>query len=408
MKFFHFPALIISAILLTSCATTTTTSQYRKISPDEAFSFERAQAKGNSALPQESKPLYVQPVNKTEPCKLPTSQDQLDRNNFRAYWDGQCKAGFAHGLGRDIAISDTHHIEEITIHGDNGNYSDSPSVTYDFVHHNVSYRFFGDTPSTYTIFQEQIANEQGNFNVVYRLGEVENQDAKIISWSPFSSRKILENYSGNVIYKYTIDEIIPNNITNPIFVAETIGRSSGISGGFAAVRYANGQVVHFKVGSGQPELVQLPQEYISMIEKKYKEIENTQNKASNEIEKAKRMEREYLYLACNGKHEISGLENEISNEICTWREQFQEPFKLAQKQYSENLERMKIEARSQEEQRKIQEQLDYQKRMVQAAENQANAAARQASAAENANFQNSLNRYKTTTCFTNFGITTCY
>ena len=62
---------------------------------------------------------------------------------------------------------------------------------------------------------------------------------------------------------------------------------------------------------------------------------------------------------------------------------------------------MKSAARSQEEQRKIQEQLDYQKRMAQAAE-------RQASAAESANSQNMANRYKPTTCFSNFGITTCY
>ena len=388
---------------MTSCATTTTNSQYRKISPDEAFSFEQALAKEKSALSQESENLYVQPVNKTEPCKLPTSQDQLDRNNFRAYWDGQCKAGFAYGLGRDIAISDTHHVEEITIYGDDGKNIGSPVVYYDFVHHIVRYLFVGDTPSIDTRFEEYISNEQGNFNVVYRLGEVEYQDGKFVAWSPFDSRKILENYSGDMIYKYTTDEIIPNNDNNttPIFVAETLDRNSGIPGGFAIVRYANGKVEHFKVGSGQPELVQLPQEYISKIENKYREIGGFQNRASNNIEKARRMEREYLYLACNGKHEISGLEKEVANEICTWREQFQEPFKLAQKQYNENLERMKIEARSQEEKRKIQKQLDYYERMAKAAE-------RQAEAAENADFQNSLNHYKTTTCFTNFGITTCY
>lgn len=95
-------------LLLTACATGP-----RKVSMAEAM------VPGNQLLstttkkqlaPLQPEKLYTQPVNKTEPCKLPTDKSQLERNNFRAYWDGTCKNGYAYGLGRDIALSDTHHL----------------------------------------------------------------------------------------------------------------------------------------------------------------------------------------------------------------------------------------------------------------------------------------------------------
>lgn len=402
MNFYHFLILIVLPALLAGCATPTT-SQFRKITPDEAFSFVKERANGNTELPQDFDHLYVQPANKTEPCKLPTSQEQIDRGNFRAYWDGQCKGGFAYGLGRDIAISNTHHYEEITIYGDNGTTIDAPSVHYDFVHNVVGYKVNGSEVLEYAYFKETITSEPGSFIVQYELGEVDGTEANIAYWSPFNSVSYLQNSSGGVVYRYSVDKAPPTN-TDATFVSETLDGRSGDLGGFAAVKYANGQVRHFDVRGGQKEQVVLPQEYISIITAKYKEAENAISQASKKIERAKMIEKEYFHLACNGKHEIRGLEKEVATKICTWREQFHEPFEVAQKQYSDYLEKINKEARSQEEQRRIQEQLEYQERMARAAE-------RQAEAAEGANFQNLLNSFnqnKQKTCYSNFGITTCY
>ena len=102
-------------VALAACATGPQAITY-----EEASAFERSLLARETAPPERPELLFVQPVNKTESCKLPTSQGQLDRPNFRAFWDGECKDGFAFGLGRDIAISDTHHVEEITIHDGTG------------------------------------------------------------------------------------------------------------------------------------------------------------------------------------------------------------------------------------------------------------------------------------------------
>jgi len=137
----RFGALVCSAaVFIAGCASS---GGPRMISYEEASEFEnslRAREKAPISLDR----VFTQPVNKTEPCKLPSSPDQLARDNFRAYWDGDCKNGFAYGLGRDIAISDTHHYEEITIHDGTGDNWSQPRVFYDFVNNFVRYAVGGE------------------------------------------------------------------------------------------------------------------------------------------------------------------------------------------------------------------------------------------------------------------------
>jgi hypothetical protein len=208
--------------------------------------------------------------------------------------------------------------------------------------------------------------------------------------------------TNSIAYRYTEDRAPkPGDSTSPIFIFETLDAQSKKPEGFAIVRYANNEIRHYKIGSSQPEPVQLPADFTSEVETKYRAVINAQTEMSAQIEIAKRMEREYLFLACSGKHEIAGLDTKTSSKICTWRDQFQDQFKDAQQRYLDRLERAKLEARNHDEQRRAQEQLDNQRRLVQAAE-------RQAGAAENANLQQQLNANRIRTCYTNFGLTTCY
>ena len=125
---------LVSIASVVACATSAYAgSKPKAINYQEASEFERSLLARPAAAPPPPEKLYVQPANKTEPCKLPTTRDQLERPNFRAYWDGECRNGFAFGLGRDIAMSDTHHVEEITIHDGTGGDWSAPRVDYDFV-----------------------------------------------------------------------------------------------------------------------------------------------------------------------------------------------------------------------------------------------------------------------------------
>ncbi len=133
-------ATILFTALTAGCVTTTGSGPTaRAISLDEASAFERSLQIREVTVPRLPERMYTQPLNKVEQCKLPTTAEQLARTNFRAFWDGQCKDGYAFGLGRDIAISDTHHLEEIVIHDGAGGAWDSPFVSYDFVNNAVNY-----------------------------------------------------------------------------------------------------------------------------------------------------------------------------------------------------------------------------------------------------------------------------
>jgi hypothetical protein len=49
--------------------------------------------------------VYIQAYNKTVSCKIWTSGYDLDmfkQNKDRLFWDGECKDGYAHGIGREI------------------------------------------------------------------------------------------------------------------------------------------------------------------------------------------------------------------------------------------------------------------------------------------------------------------
>tara|TARA_Y100001960_G_scaffold68919_1_gene72955 strand:- start:81 stop:1532 length:1452 start_codon:yes stop_codon:yes gene_type:complete len=359
---------IVAILLLVLSAGCATTPQFKKVSTEEAFSAIRELAEDKSPARPELEVidthLYTQPLNKSVPCKLPTSQDQLDRKNFRAYWDGDCKGGFAYGLGRDIAISDTHHVEEITIYEDNG--KASSRVHYDFVEQFVGYSSDEYDGSQIRLVEQYINNEGEDFNIMYRQNaSLKNGNSYGKLWSPFHIKILEFSIIENVVYEYMSSRIKPINNRAAVLHFQTIDNKTGSPIGYEITKYANGYVNHVDLNNA--ERVRLPEEYLSMVGEKYHELSESNSRVQQNIQAVRRMEAMYLNQACNGEHEISGLEKNISNKICTWRNQFKEPFELAKNRFDESLERMKAEAQKQLEQQRIQEQLNYEKRMAEAA-----------------------------------------
>jgi len=133
------PAFLLSLLvvsILSGCASTG--PSLPTISYEEAAVFEKSSYVPASRA-NAPEVIYNQPVNKKEDCKLPTTTNQLQRRNFKQYWDGGCRNGYAYGLGRDISVSDTHHLEEITIYNGLGETSNRTVVAYDFIDNKVFY-----------------------------------------------------------------------------------------------------------------------------------------------------------------------------------------------------------------------------------------------------------------------------
>lgn len=348
---------IILFFAMTLVATGCTTHMSYK----EAAAFENSLlARDREAIKQPEK-IFTQPVNKTEPCKLPTSQDQLDRRNFRAYWDGDCKNGFAYGLGRDIAISDTHHIEEITIHDGSDKFNiNRPSAWYDFVNNATYYGMRGKSYPAKSGMYERIDNTKENFDIKnqWELTD-ESGNSLVLSLSPFKQGKAYSNLQGNIQYRLSDYTDTPSAQT----YIDIIDRKTGLEGGVTILQVKD-RVKFIKVESGGKygEPVTIPQEYINHLQSKIIEIKEGVATAKISEQKARQMEREYLYMACNGKHSIKGLDNETATQICTWRDQFKGSYATASANYQLRLEKMRQQAA-------IDEQIRYQQERAQAAAN---------------------------------------
>ena len=361
--------------LLAGCATPGQhASQPKPISYDEASAFEHSLLARRSAPPEMPPLIYTQPVNKKEPCKLPTSQDQLDRPNFRAYWDGGCKNGFASGLGRDIAISDTHHLEEITVHDGSGNNWSQPRVMYDYVNNTVLYAVGGSRFPEATQLGEKMDSSVGGFNAYHTLSVTDDSGKSlVIQTSAFHPQRIYLNtrLDGSIAYKFTDYSAVPAINQNAVsFTAEIVDPRSNVSGGVAIARYANGSVQHFRVLNGRPEPIRIPQSYTDHLSSKYQEVLIAASQANSALQRAQQIEREYLFKACNGKSAIDGLEMATYTKICSWRDQFKEPYAAAAANYQRQLESMRQQAATAEQQRQIQQQIALQQQMLQQQQNQ--------------------------------------
>lgn len=110
---------ICAALALTGCASMNSNVVRLSLEQANAITFNNNapirtnQANINPGQAFESA-LLNQPGNKTVRCRLYATKDQKEAQNFVQVWDGSCRNGYAHGLGRDIVISDLHHLEEIS------------------------------------------------------------------------------------------------------------------------------------------------------------------------------------------------------------------------------------------------------------------------------------------------------
>jgi hypothetical protein len=359
--------------LATGCATTLQNGpKARTISYEEASAYERTLQARAAPILKRSEPLYTQPVNKQEPCKLPTTRDQQERSTFRSYWDGQCKNGFAFGLGRDIAISDTHHVEEITVYGDGGDNTRAPSAGYDFVNNMAFYATPGERYPAATWYKEAISNNGTDFHIIQSSGVTDEVGNNLFTeYSPLRPARIFVNDSRNVAYKFMDNRAMPVvDASTVAFTAEVLDSQTKTPGGVAVVLYGTGLVKHVKLGGVSPEVVILPAEYTNNLSGKFKAVQVALAAAQGNLERAKQIEREYLYMACNGKHTVDGLDKATATKICDWRSQFKAAYDKSFAKYTNDMEQLRKRAEVTAQQRLAQQQVDVQQRRLQQQQSQ--------------------------------------
>lgn len=356
--------IILAVSIISGCASSG--ARIPTISHEEAAAFEKSNYVVTSTT-NTSETIYNQPVNKKEDCKLPITPNQLQRRNFKEYWDGDCKNGYAYGLGRDIAVSDTHHLEEITHYDGSEKNSNQPTISYDFVNNIVTYGFSGGNGSDFEKIAliEQYDIENNELSVVHKLIKQDKSGTVLlIMSSPLSPKKFYVNVSNGVAFHLLDQTGIPLKHDDAAVTME-IKNSKGIQGGVAIVKFNNGQVRHIKIeNNGQKSLVQIPQSYITHILSKYQEIQNAISEMNRYIEFAKRTEREYMHLACNGTHEIEGLDNKTATKICNWRNELQPMYLAAIERSKKQMEQQLRAVEKAENERMLKEKIAQQQAAI--------------------------------------------
>ncbi len=356
--------------LLAGCAS----QAHKSISHDEAAAFEQmllAQAQNTSQQPV---PLFVQPINQKEACKLPISQEQLDRPNFRSYWDGECKNGFAYGLGRDISISDTHHYDEITTHDGTGDNFSQPRGFYDYVKNQVIYSVGGKQYPESINIMEHYDDSIAGLNVFRSVGVIDASGQEfIVNTADFQPQKIFINASAGraVAYKFTDNSSKPAvSADELIYSAEVIDPKSGSAGGVAVAQYANGVTMHFRLNGQQLEPVKLPTSYLNHLTAKLDQVLQATSQVESKLQRVQQLEREYLFKACSGAQGIRGLDKATYSKICSWRKQFKESYLAAADNYKKQLDNLQQQAAVAAQQRQLQQQIVLQQQMLQQQQNQ--------------------------------------
>lgn len=344
-----------SVLLLTACTTTP-----RQVSMTEIKAIEQLVSSNLTRPSQpETSPLYIQPTNKAEPCKLPSSQEQLERKGFRAYWDGDCKNGYAYGLGRDISLSDTHHREEITIYQDDGDSRGQPRLFIDYVQNFSAYGVKGATALANSGYSELITQRDNQFSVQHFVGATDDNGLRqYMEVSAYNPVKVTvyepRGYPAHVLLDYTDLPATSDQAQMALFAADPISKRPI---GFRILRFHNGVVQHQRLaadGETVIELVQLPAEYINQLQQNISSVQNTVQLASSAALKAQQMEREYLYMACANNYSIKRVPAKdlaAVRKICTWRNQWREPMAKAEAAYQQYLKQAKQQVAQTEQQR---------------------------------------------------------
>lgn len=321
------------------------------LSQSEADAFRQNLIKEFKKNPPESKykRLFVQASNKAEPCLIPTSEDQLKLKGFRAYWDGECRNGYAYGLGRDIAIAKDFHVEEISIYRENGD-NDGLFLCIDYKNNSIIRGasltkrvspegvVSSDASSKGTV-NTQVQNSQSIFYEKVFLGATYfYQNIPDNGMVAQGFKGLIDEYGGgtgahsnsyavDMVYMHTSEGVVyklydiskrPQSVVNPLVRLATVEGPRGEKGSIFLAQYKNGATIPLVKTAFENRPVNLPESYIKQLNTAINLAGDYANKGHNSEIQAIQMANHYMSGVC-GKSDISvpkGLSKSTYLKIC--------------------------------------------------------------------------------------------
>lgn len=380
MNFKHGLLLIGLFSLTSACVPTGPTAT--SIGNDEAFSYidsymaEYEQLK-KSNTDNNRTIKWIQPDNKVEPCKVyvGTSKDNdrtLDES-YKLHWDGECKNGYAYGLGREFEKSNFTDLEAIAIYSG----KEIEPDYYIETHHLENATREGNITDGLFIVR-RITDDPLNFDITYSY-EANDEDSKVrfvILTSPFESNVVNIKAYPNFGYKFF--DISKNEFEKQRNVFITVDKS-GTQHGFGFDTLKNGRVIARETVKGKAkQYVQLPVSYFDMANEIVGEIKDAGQKAINARQQALKVKKQYTNKICKDSVTVDFMDMDEYKAICDETEFYAD----LKEKINAKLAEIEKQNQTKREQLYQQERVNAQRRTASAAEVQARAAQRQADAAE--------------------------
>lgn len=317
---------------------------------------------------------YVQPANKKMPCKIWMGYQGDDKwfknESFKFYWDGECKNGFASGVGREFSKGNLRDSWDLAIY-------DKGQPTYYITYDALSYTNFegiaraGGKGGDYGVLTK-ISESKEDINVIILTGRHNTHKGPdlLVATSPFwggtyKYAKLFWNFR----YIYT-------NWTNNSSQADefefALQDGNGAKNGWVIGKSKTSNVpVSGEMVNNNFSQLNLPNTYNNHADEILKEIDDAKNMALKAQEQAWLVKKQYLKRICRQNVSVNFMDNAEYKEICGSKKHAELYARISAKvkQITEaeiaRLEQQRYNAQQQKEEQHRQELLALEKRKLQ-------------------------------------------
>jgi len=354
---------IVLGVVFIGCANRP--SYYKPIQPElnvtEAFKYDKKYKKEYQEIIKPQIEQYkkeneiirwIQASNKKVPCKIfvgtTKNNDRTQDPEYRIFWDGKCKNGYAYGLGREFEKGTLIDSETIAI------YSGKKEEPKYYIQKNKLTNSIteGDLNNGCMV-NIDIKDDGLNFNIYYVNACGSTSSLNLITvYSPFSD--IMTYTYGYPNFNYTFWDFSKNEFDSRQWQVEMRNKDNS---GYVIVIYKNGYKEAFEVKNNQKiKTVKLPESYYAYMDKILSEIREAGNKALEAQKKAQMVKKEYKNKICKKSVKVNFIDNDEYKKICYENEYYRE---LKQKidakldKINEEKNRKRIELQKQRYQQKM-------------------------------------------------------
>lgn len=265
--------------------------------------------------------IWIQPENKDVECKVVyvvSDESGLQiASNAKFYWDGECKDGYAKGLGRSFMDSTSGLVAWLEEYSEPG----KPPKSY-YVHgydNKSTVEGFGDgsEPNRFAMNGNtwQLSDDISNPNFHVRQSYFDSESGYSFLQASNSSNDVVIRvfaFSNKkaVVFKTFLDP------TERTARWAHFGDENGTPIGYGIAVGRDGQVVHSAYKNGVRSTVTLPRELVEYFIRLETEIASKLNLAESERRKGSLALEVYKRRTCSGELNVDFMDNILYGQIC--------------------------------------------------------------------------------------------